>query len=60
MLRAATADGTGEPGMLLDAAGTIACGGRGRCACSKCARRKRRRGGQEFLRGARLGGKLLA
>jgi methionyl-tRNA formyltransferase len=54
VLRAAPADGSGEPGLLLDAAGTVACGER-----AVRLREVQRAGrgvtaAEDFLRGARL------
>jgi methionyl-tRNA formyltransferase len=54
VLRAAAADGSGEPGLLLDAAGTVACQER---AVRLHEVQRAGRGvtaAEEFLRGARL------
>jgi methionyl-tRNA formyltransferase len=54
VLRAAPAEGSGEPGLLLDAAGTVACGER---AVRLLQVQRAGRGvvaAEEFLRGARL------
>jgi methionyl-tRNA formyltransferase len=55
VLRTALAEGAGEPGTLLDAAGTVSCG-RGAVRLVQVQRAGRSPvSGEDFLRGARLG-----
>ena len=55
VLRAVTAEGSGAPGTLLDAAGTVACGtGAVRLLELRRAGKGGTASGEEFLRGARL------
>lgn len=55
VLRALAADGSGEPGTLLDEAGTVACGaGAVRLDAVRRAGKGGTVGGEDFLRGTRL------